>query len=95
MSRLHHVMALPRDCVTKLVLGKGFGALVKVVAPDLAYKGVGKFVNRPTTTGGKKYDKYFVYVPTAVARDSQFPFKTGDVVKVRIDLQNKRVVLEQ
>ena len=76
------------------MLGKGFAALVKVVPPNLAYKGVGKFVNRPTVTGGKKYDKFFVYVPTAVAKDSQFPFGTGDVVKVRIDLQRKRVVLE-
>ena len=76
------------------MLGKGFPALVKVVAPNLAYKGVGKFVNRPTVTGGKKYDKFFVYVPTSVAKDSQFPFRTGDVVKVRIDLQRKRVILE-
>ncbi len=59
----------------------------------MAYKGVGKFVNRPTTTGGRKYDKFFVYVPTEVAKDSQFPLKAGDSVEVRIDPARKRVVV--
>ena len=25
----------------------------------------GKFLNRPTTTGGKLYDKFFIYIPSA------------------------------
>lgn len=58
--------------------------VLKPVAPNLVYKGLGRFVNRPTTTGGKKYDKFFVYVPTEVAKDSAFPFKAGDIVEVRI-----------
>jgi Peptidase A4 family len=52
-----------------------------------------RFVNRPTTTGGKKYDKFFVYVPAEVAKDSQFPFKPGDEVEVRIDARNGRIVV--
>lgn len=63
------------------------------VAPDLATKGLGRFVNRPTTTGGRKYDKFFVYVPTEVAKDSQFPFEAGNVVEVRIDAKRKRIVV--
>jgi hypothetical protein len=55
----------------------------------------GKFLNRPTTTGGKLYDKFFIYVPTEVARDSLFPFKTNDKVMVRIDAENKRLVIEK
>lgn len=63
------------------------------VAPDLVDKRVGKFINRPTTTGGRKYDKFFVYVPTEVAKDSQFPFKAGDEVEVRIDAKRKRIIV--
>ena len=61
----------------------------------MATKGVGRFVNRPTSTGGRIYDKFFVYVPTEVAKDSQFPFKTGDRVEVRIDPKRKWVVIEE
>jgi hypothetical protein len=58
-------------------------------------EGEGKFINRPTQTGGKLYDKFFVYVPTEVARDSLFPFKTGEVVKVKIDVENNRLIIEK
>ncbi len=37
-------------------------------------EGVGKVINRPTKTAGKTYDKYFIYIPTIVAKDSAFPF---------------------
>ncbi len=63
------------------------------VTPDLVDKGVGRFVNRPTTTGGRKYDKFFVYVPTEVAKDSQFPFEEGEAVEVRVDAKRKRVIV--
>jgi hypothetical protein len=55
----------------------------------------GKFLNRPTQTGGKLYDKFFIYVPTDVARDGLFPFKTNDRVKVKIDPENKRLIIEK
>jgi hypothetical protein len=55
----------------------------------------GKFLNRPTQTGGKLYDKFFVYVPTEVARDSLFPFKTNEKVIVKIDPENHRLVIEK
>ena len=63
------------------------------MAPNLAYKGLGRFVNRPTMTGGKKYDKFFVYVPTEVAKDSAFPFKSGDVIEVEVDARRERIIL--
>ncbi len=47
-------------------------------------KGEGKFVNHPTRTGKKLYDKFYVYVPTQVAKDGTFPFKEGDKVKIEI-----------
>ena len=55
----------------------------------------GKFINRPTQTGKKLYDKFFVYVPTDVARDGLFPFKTNDRVKVKIDTENNRLIIEK
>lgn len=61
----------------------------------LALKGKGKFIDRPTTTGGKKYDKYFIYIPTDVANDSQFPFRVGDIVEITVEPKSKRVVLKR
>lgn len=47
-------------------------------------KGEGRFFNRPTVSKGKKYDKFFIYVPTEVARDGTFPFKNNDRIEVEI-----------
>lgn len=55
----------------------------------------GKLINRPTQTGGKTYDKFFIYVPIEVARDSAFPFKTNERIKVKIDITNKRLIIEK
>jgi len=54
-----------------------------------------KIVNRPTQTAGKLYDKFYVYIPTEVAKDSAFPFKANDKVKVRIDMESKSLVIEK
>ena len=53
----------------------------------------GRFINRPTKTGGRTYDKFFVYIPTEVARDGTFPFKSGEKVKVKIDVEEKRIIV--
>ena len=58
-------------------------------------EGKGRFINRPTRTGGKLYDKFFIYIPTEVARDSSFPFKEREEVKVRIDVENNRLIIER
>ena len=50
-------------------------------------KGIGTIVNRPTITGGKHYDKIFAYIPSNVAKDSNFPFQIGDKIEVRIEGQ--------
>ena len=79
---------------TKLVLGNDFPYYFSFVFPNLATKGKGRFVNRPTVTGGKKYDKFFIYVPTEVAKDSQFPFKTGDFLEIKIDTVKKHLIVK-
>ena len=54
-----------------------------------------KLVNRPTQTGGKMYDKFYVYIPRQVSNDSAFPFKANQKVKVRIDVENMRLIIEK
>ncbi len=61
----------------------------------LVSKGRGKFINRPTRTGKRAYDKFFIYVPTEVARDSTFPLKEGDEVEVGIDAKGKRLLIRR
>jgi hypothetical protein len=56
-------------------------------------EGKGRFINRPTRTGGKTYDKFFVYVPTEVARDGTFPFKAGEEVHIKIE--NSKLIVEK
>ncbi len=58
-------------------------------------QGKGRFMNRPTKTGKRAYDKFFVYVPTEIARDGLFPFQEGDEIKVTVDPKRKRVILEK
>jgi len=58
-------------------------------------EGKGKFLNRPTQTGGRLYDKFFIYVPTEVARDGLFPFKQGEIVNIKIDEKGKKLIIEK
>ena len=53
------------------------GMLVKPNKVTNMQKAIGKFVNHPTRTGKRLYDKFYIYVPTQVAKDGTFPFKGG------------------
>jgi len=57
-------------------------------------EGRGRFVNRPTQTGGKKYDKFFIYVPTELAKDSQFPLKDGDKLLLEVVVKGRKITIE-
>ncbi|MDI6819657.1 MAG: hypothetical protein QMC89_01955 [Candidatus Hodarchaeaceae archaeon] len=59
----------------------------------MVLKGKGRLINRPTQTGRRTYDKFFIYIPTELARDSAFPFRPGDEVEVEIDMQGKRLLI--
>ena len=56
-------------------------------------KGKGRFINRPTRTGGRLYDKFFIYIPTEVARDGTFPFKEGE--EVMISIEDGKLIIEK
>jgi hypothetical protein len=58
-------------------------------------EGKGRFINRPTKTGKRVYDKFFVYIPTEIARDDLFPFKVGDQVQVKVDPKLRRLMLDK
>lgn len=58
-------------------------------------KGKGKFINRPTKSKKKTYDKFFIYVPTEIARDGLFPFKAGGEADIKIDKAKKRLIIEK
>jgi len=52
-----------------------------------------RFINRPTKTGGRDYDKFFVYNPTEVARDKTFPSKEKKKEKKEVVIARACVVL--
>ena len=69
----------------------------KVVIPNketkTMRKGKGKFFNRSTVSKGKKYDKFFMYIPTEVARDTNFPLKNGD--RIEVEIRGKTVIIRK
>jgi hypothetical protein len=58
-------------------------------------EGKGRFTNRPTETGGKLYDKFFIYVSTEVARNGLFPFKPGEEVVITINPKNGHSIIKK
>ena len=54
-------------------------------------KATGKFVNHPTWTGKQLYDKFYIYVPTQVAKDGTFPFKIGD--RIDVEIQGETLII--
>jgi len=55
--------------------------------------GKGRFINRPSKAGKHLYDRYFVYIPTYVAKDGDFPFEAGEEVLVKIE--ERKLVIEK
>ena len=53
--------------------------------------GTGTFINRKTKTGKKTYDRFFIYIPTELARDGTFPFNEND--KVHIEINGKTLTI--
>lgn len=54
-----------------------------------------KFKGRTIVVKGKKYDTYFIYVPSDLKNDPRFPFERDDEILLRIDPDNKRLVIEK
>ena len=54
-----------------------------------------RFLKYEMKVKGRDYEKFLINFPTEVARDSQFPFKPGDVVHIKVDPQKKVIVLSK
>lgn len=54
-------------------------------------EGESKVINRPRVSKGKKYDSLFIYIPADLTKDSQFPFKSGDRVSIKV-VENQLVI---
>ncbi len=67
------------------------GIFVKPNKVTKMQKAIGKFVNHPTRTGKQLYDKFYIYVPTQVAKDGTFPFKEGD--RIEVEIKGKTVII--
>ena len=94
VSKYWHLVYVPANTLWHQIgarKGLSYLDVKSLVSPILALKGKGRFVNRPTTTGGKKYDKFFLYLPTELVKDSQFPFKEGDLLEIEIDTKKRRL----
>jgi len=69
--------------------------IVILTGNNKVLEGKGKFINRRTKTASKDYDRFFIYVPVEVARDSAFPFKPEDTVTLKIDRARNKLVVEK
>ena len=80
------------ECVSETTIDE---PVVTPIEDTKVIEGKGRFINRPTRTGKGVYDKFFIYVPTEMARDGLFPFHQGDEVTIRIDSKKKRLIVER
>jgi hypothetical protein len=60
---------------------------------DTMLEGKSKILNRSRTSKGKRYDSLFIYLPSDLTKDSQFPFSPDDTVLIKI--VDKRLVIEK
>lgn len=50
---------------------------------------------RRIRTKGREYSQTYIFIPKLVATDTAFPFKEDDKVKVLIDVDRKRLIVEK
>ena len=55
--------------------------------------GRAKLINKPTTTKGKKYNKYFLYLSIYFAEDPDFPFKENEELLAKIE--SGKIIVEK
>ncbi|MFB0569082.1 MAG: hypothetical protein ACETV0_05650 [Nitrososphaeria archaeon] len=63
----------------------------------MVLKGTTRFLMSKTTIRGKrgkakKYDRFLIHVPSAMAKDSQLPFKPGQELTITVDPKGKIVL---
>ncbi|RLE64742.1 MAG: hypothetical protein DRJ47_06985 [Thermoprotei archaeon] len=61
---------------------------IKMVLED-----IGRFIERKITVKGRKYSQFIIYIPRLLALDSNFPFRPGDKLLIRV--QGNKLVIEK
>ncbi|RLI97304.1 MAG: hypothetical protein DRP00_04285 [Candidatus Aenigmatarchaeota archaeon] len=56
-------------------------------------EGKTRFLRYEMKVKGKKYEKFLINFPAEIARDSQFPFKPGDEILIKVDPKTCTVTL--
>jgi len=51
-------------------------------------------IGRKSVSKHHQYRRVWIYVPTKVAEDSNFPFKVGDPCFVAIDIERKQLIIK-
>lgn len=51
------------------------------------------FLRKKTHVSGNEY--YYIHIPAKLARDSQFPFKDGDELRIAVDTFRNRMIVEK
>ena len=52
-----------------------------------------RLVVTTTKLGDKTYQRFLIHIPSKIARDSQFPFKPNQPLKIKVDRIRMAVVL--
>ncbi len=61
----------------------------------MSLEGQAKLFNQKATVAGKKYNRFFIYIPVELIKDSQFPFLENEKLTIKIDTEKKRLVIEK
>ena len=56
--------------------------------------GIGTVIGRKTITKQHEYRRVWIYVPTKLAEDSNFPFNVGDPCFLSIDIERKQLIVK-
>jgi len=54
-----------------------------------------RLLARIYTREDKTYERFWIYVPSKIAKDSQFPFEAGQTLNIEVDPKRSAVLLSE
>ena len=58
----------------------------------MVLQGTTKMLKSTSKIKGKKYERFLVHIPSAMAKDSQFPFNAGQELMITVDPKGKIIL---
>jgi len=52
-------------------------------------EGKTRLVATTTRVSGRTYERFLIHIPSKIAKDSQFPFKSGQELVIKVDPKGK------